>query len=72
MHAYSKHGKEAEELRAGIEDIISKFTTSCSRQHPLDVTDALRELINGVDARDSLNWLEKVQKVRRKTVRGQK
>jgi len=49
------HGKEAEELRVGIEKIIE----DASMYGPVsDLLDDLRTMIDGVDARDSLAFLE--------------
>lgn len=49
------HGKEAEELRKGIENIIRKGEW---RQNTHDVLCSLQKLLDTVDARDSLAWLE--------------
>jgi hypothetical protein len=58
VHHYAKHGKEAEELRQGIDKILMSglgcFDRDCD-QYP----DALRELLDKVDARDSLAYLER-------------
>lgn len=59
-------GKEAEELRSGIETIIEKYQSprysGCQDDTVDDVVEDLRKLIEGVDARDSVQYLEeKVQ-----------
>jgi len=51
------HGKEAEELRAGIEIIQQEEYWDVDVQ-ATDVFDALRKLLDRVDARDSLAWRE--------------
>lgn len=75
MHAYQKHGKEAEELRKGIEDVIKSlrsaygFCADCGG--PEDMARAaaydLENLLDSVDARDSLAYLERNPKRRKKT-----
>jgi uncharacterized protein Yka (UPF0111/DUF47 family) len=45
-------GKEAEELRKGIEKIIDGDLT-------VQTADDLQKLLDSVDARDSLSWLER-------------
>ena len=49
------HGAEAEELRESIENIIQDFD---SDSHVMDVLIALRHLLDRVDARDSLAYVE--------------
>ena len=53
-------GKEAEELRAGIERILSEGI-ECSRSETgyMQVKRKLQQLLDQVDARDSLGWLER-------------
>jgi hypothetical protein len=53
VHAYQRHGKEAQELRAGIEELLSGTKLFYSWK------DALRALLDRVDARDSLAYLER-------------
>ena len=53
-HGGAVHGREAEELRKGIER-ISKDLADCEDDHDREqVRHALRELLDDVDARDSL------------------
>ncbi len=58
------HGWEAEELRKGIEDLIShcedmKWDSGHSRYDiPVVTVQNLRELLDQVDAQDSLTYLE--------------
>ena len=50
------HGKEAEELREGIESILQsrdEYTAGAE-----DILEDLRMLLDRVDARDSLAWRE--------------
>lgn len=51
-HAHQVHGAEAEELRAGIERIVDIDDVD-------DWRHALRELLDRVDARDSLSYRER-------------
>jgi hypothetical protein len=51
-HGGAVHGREAEELRAGVERIIGQDFDVES------VRDDLRQLLDDVDARDSLAFLE--------------
>jgi len=51
VHAYQQHGKEAQELRAGIEKLLGERVPA---RGP-----ALRKLLDDVDARDSLAYLER-------------
>jgi hypothetical protein len=55
VHQGSVHGGEAEELRSGIETLISIGDTG----GPVGVAD-LQALIDRVDARDSLGYLERI------------
>jgi hypothetical protein len=50
-HGGAVHGHEAEELRAGIEKVL--------RDPPAELRSALRRLLDDVDARDSLTFLER-------------
>jgi len=50
-------GKEAEELRSGIEKVIRDWT--CEVPEALDVLSELQKLLDNVDARDSLHYLAK-------------
>lgn len=52
------HGHEAEELRKGIENIVLSHTSRFWR-------DALRDLLDKVDARDSLAYLERRRRPRK-------
>jgi hypothetical protein len=54
VHANEIHGKEAQELRQGIENIL---TRSGSMTEPMCLK--LTNLLNRVDARDSLAYLER-------------
>ncbi len=54
-HGGFTHGAEAEELRQGVERIIENTDTS----GPCDnLLSDLRALLDRVDARDSLAWIE--------------
>lgn len=57
------HGKEAEELRSGIEEIL---TEDYACDHVADMTRALLRLLERVDARDSLAYLEGKRRPSRK------
>lgn len=46
------HGKEAEELRVGIQEIVD----TC--EYYDNILDRLQDLLDSVDARDSLGYLE--------------
>jgi hypothetical protein len=56
VHAYQQHGKEAHELRNGIEKLIAEFSAD-----PCDpvTSEDLQALLDHVDARDSLAYLER-------------
>ena len=60
VHAHQIHGGEVEELRRGIEGLISDSAPAGDFCDPSDVVDAgdLQDLIDRVDARDSLAHLE--------------
>jgi hypothetical protein len=57
VHHYAKHGKEAEELRAGIQKIIKNGTNDDTQA--VEVHDELSKLLDEVDACDSLAYLER-------------
>ena len=62
MHEWQKHGKEAEELRAGIEQILADFrdgTTGSDAEDFRDIMSDLQSLLDSVDARDSLAYRER-------------
>lgn len=57
VHADQEHGAEAEELRSGVERLLASshgggWNVSLLRRE-------LRDLLDDVDARDSLAWLER-------------
>ncbi len=56
----ARAGREAEELRQGIEKLVSKWNGGDygSLEERQGLLDGLRELLDQVDARDSLRWLE--------------
>lgn len=58
VHRYQRHGKEAEELRSGVEAIIGEF-----RGYPHAEVDmvcgVLQALLNRIDARDPLAYIER-------------
>lgn len=69
MHAYMKHGKEAEELRQGILKIITTYSPNggdsldcdCDSYAVRSICDDLQKLLDDdVDARDSLAYLERL------------
>lgn len=60
VHAFVNHGKEAEELRAGIERVLKDGV-------PSRVARDLRLLLDAVDARDSLAYLERPCDVKQAT-----
>jgi hypothetical protein len=71
VHGFAKHGKEAEELRAGIEKIINEHCGALDGSDPSryeeateDMCDDLQALLDRVDARDSLAYLERKPKKR--------
>lgn len=56
VHSYSKHGEEANELRNGIQRAL--------KEEDFDMmVDDLRRLLDDVDARDSLAYLERKSEV---------
>lgn len=50
----SVHGAEAEELRAGIEALMPRLPEML----PIEIKRELQQLLDRVDARDSLAYLE--------------
>lgn len=62
VHADQEHGREAKELRAGIEAIIDG-----GHWHVEDLRSALIDLTNAVDARDSLAFVERQKKRKKPT-----
>lgn len=67
------HGKEAEELRAGIERVLAGRDECEDTEVSADVVAvlfaALQDLVDHVDARDSLAWGESRKTKRRKVSR---
>ena len=59
-HGGVVHGREAEELRAGIEDVLKEHgqASNDERADLEEMQDALQRLLSEVDARDSLSSLE--------------
>lgn len=55
---YSPFGKEAEELRSGVEHIIAGAHAELDAG---SIAQSLQELLNEVDARDSLHYLAKAE-----------
>lgn len=51
-----EHGKEAEELRAGIEGILEEYEERGEQSRR--IRQALQKLLDETDARDSLAWVE--------------
>lgn len=59
QHGGAVHGREAEELRKGIENIIAQTVgDDACPDSARDVLHALQRLLDDVDARDSLVFLE--------------
>jgi len=58
VHADQVHGREAEELRAGIENILRAFDPS-EDDDVQRIREQFLHLLDDVDARDSLAWLER-------------
>lgn len=63
IHAGQMHGAEAEELRKGIEEILRPVAVRLSQrdEETQDMVDALRRLLDMVDARDSLAYRETLE-----------
>jgi len=59
VHSFQHHGKEAEELRAGVEKIIQDYGIPENRTHDGALLRAMQQLLDSVDARDSLAYLER-------------
>jgi len=74
VHSWQRHGKEAEELRKGVEDLLTKVDSSVKGRAEIcrceglavdmyeaytELRDGLRSLLETVDARDSLAYLER-------------
>lgn len=65
VHGDVRHGKEAEELRAGVETLMEKSERTRGGGYAVNVVD-LQRLLARVDARDSLAFVEtKPRRVRR-------
>lgn len=62
VHALALHGKEAEELRRGIEKILSDYGLPETSSHDGLLVKQLQRLLDRVDARDSLAYLERRSK----------
>jgi hypothetical protein len=61
-HGGAVHGREAEELRKGIERIIAQTVVDdACPDSANDVLDELQRLLDGIDARDSLVFLEETK-----------
>lgn len=63
------HGKEAEELRSGIEEaldnhdsLVSEMSGDDARDTLTSLVECLRNLLGSVDARDSIAYVEKRSK----------
>lgn len=54
-HAGMVHGREAEELRQGVEKALEAYYAD----DEMDIDAVLRRLLDNVDARDSLAYIEK-------------
>lgn len=64
MHSYVRHGKEAQELRKGIEKLVTEYATLDAdpiADHCEDLRRQLIALLYDVDARDSLAYLERCE-----------
>jgi hypothetical protein len=67
VHSYMRHGKEASELRDGVQEAIDNHSdvaisdlSGDDARHLLDsLLGCLRGLLESVDARDSLAYLER-------------
>lgn len=71
VHGFAEHGKEAEELRAGVESIIEEFD-GVDFATVETVCGVLRALLERVDARDSIAYLERRDARKAKTKRTSK
>lgn len=60
VHEYQRHGREAEELRAGVEELIAGGGDCCCNGcWGGDLAEKLQSLLDRVDARDSLAYRER-------------
>lgn len=66
VHDDQHHGREAEELRQGIDRVIAEHGGNWSRDGAEEMADALSMMLDSVDARDSLAWLERRDRMKRK------
>lgn len=64
VHHFAKHGKEAEELRAGIQKMIADGANEDTQA--VEVHDELSKLLDEVDAGDSLAYLERKDEAKRR------
>lgn len=65
VHGFEEHGREAEELRAGIEAIVEHVEESYNNATDddyLEIGRNLQKLLDKVDAADSLSYLERKKK----------
>lgn len=75
VHSFQRHGREAEELRTGLEKIlgemdVGEMSGAEAREAYRDLQRALYRLLDGVDARDSLAYLERNPKRRTTHTKG--
>ena len=68
VHSFQYHGKEAEELRQGIESLMVGADDSFPWEERVVAVVDLQSLLDSVDARDSLAFSERNAK-RKKTVK---
>ena len=59
VHANAAHGGEAEELRSGVEKILELSYDSPIELRGDSICAELQRLLDRVDARDSLAWIER-------------
>ncbi len=59
VHDNQKHGKEAEELRQGIEEVLTSWRGAGGEWHLSDLISDVQAVLDSVDARDSLGYLER-------------
>lgn len=64
VHDNVTHGREAEELRAGVERILSDHHGDCTSMRL--IRRQLQALLDRVDARDSLAYVERHPKRQRR------
>lgn len=75
VHGYPRHGKEAEELRKGVEALLAKYpphtgwdeTTTDTPEAYEGLRNGLTALLDNVDARDSLAYLERLRTTPRRS-----